>query len=60
MVVKKITKEQAIDKCRNTKKCKECQLNYKHWCIVKNTDDQLQNYLSKKDYDKYMNLEVVI
>ena len=58
--IKEITPGQAMEKCYKTSQCNNCQLNYKHWCIVKNSKDQLRNCLSKKEYEKYMNIEVYL
>lgn len=57
--IKELTKEQAYNKCMLSS-CNCCELNYKHWCVFKNTHDQIKNNLTKKDYEKYMNNEVYV
>lgn len=58
--IKELSKEEIFKKCNYTYRCETCELYYKTWCLLKNSKDQMENYLGSKKMNEYLNREVVI
>ena len=58
MLIVNLNQIQKIKICIKNKCNKNCPLFFNHWCIFKNSLDQLKNYLPKEDYENYVNKEI--
>ena len=62
-MIKKIndlSKEEIFKKCNYTYRCETCDLYINKWCLMKNSKDQMENYLGSKKMNEYLNREVEI
>ena len=62
--VKGLSAVQAVNFCKRNNSCVGCKLNFNkgrlNLCIVKNSHEQLNLFLNKYEYEKYMDKEIIV